>query len=378
MPEVRSQGSIVLSDDSSSNYFRASASSIGSNAVSSSSQHSAGMNSVIRDRKTHSKKIIGQPGGVHHIATGMNAILPEDPTPRRIRTIGGDDHVVLGEENLSYNFGVKEAQYRLATDPEMKAATAREPMAGLRPPEHTHRPSGPIGGTVHVRLEDGSGTGPQSYNEGMDEAQRRGAFDPQALAERDALVPAGSRVLRPVSIHVSRPTGGVDSVNIIWPEPSQSNDTASKASTLRNLRQQQNDHNNVSSSHGENTGSPSRILHPIHPVGGRSGAYLGGTSLSGIFTQDTNSTTNRPSTASGRHNQSNTSNSISNIFGTNTSGSGNNIANTPRSPLRREQPLGGRSTLSIGIHGLDVPTATKVNVLGVQTLPHQRSGVVFG
>jgi len=312
------------------------------------------------------KMIVGQPGGVDHLSMSMAAITNEDPTPRRIRTIGGPDHVVLGNENITYNFGVKEAQYRLATDPEMRAATAREPMAGLRPPEHIHRSSGPIGGRVHISLEDGSGTGPQSYNEGMDEAQRRGAFDPQALADRDALVPAGTRVARPVGIHVTHPGGGRDSINMVWPEePSQSRQINRPTSIPV---QQTNDNNTTS--------SPSRILHPIQPVGGRSSAYLGGTSLSGIFNQDTSNTVTRPSTSSGRTNQSNVSSGISNIFSN--SSSNNTTSSIPRSPLRREQPLGGRSTLSIGIHGLDVPIPNKVEVLGVKTLPHQRSGLVLG
>jgi hypothetical protein len=330
---------------------------------------SAGVSSTARDRRGASKKFVGvPPGGADHLSSAMAvAAGPADASaasPRRVRGVGGEDHVVLGSEAVSYECGVKEAQFRLATDAAMRAAAAAEAVAGVRPQPHGRRvPAFPVGGPVRVVLSDGSGDGPQAYNAGLDEVQRRAALDPAARAEVDAQPVAGARISREPGMRVTRPAGGFETVGLMkW-------DTGADTPARR----------------GSSAGAPPAAPSPraVAAVGGRSAPFIGARSSMGAILRGdpADASAARPDTAGSRRGTANVSSGVAEFFARDGSGGAGGAAGaggprSPSNPLKREQPIGGRSMLAIGLSGIDA--STRPEVTGVKTLAHHRSNVTFG
>ncbi len=312
-----------------------------------------------RDRRAGAKKHSGlPPGGVDHLIAG-GLLADPDPaayasdSPRKVRSVGGAATVVLGSEQIAYECGTKEAQMRIAVDPAMQRATDAAPVAGGRPLAHAPRMGGPVGGPTRIVLDDGSGEGPQLYNNGLDEAQRRAAFDPAALAYRDSLPMAGARVSRAGGLRVTHPNGASDTINLSWMPP----DEAGSSAPVRRT----------------GPASPQKD----QPVGGRGAAFLPVSTMGGLLRQEQRPGTDDAQGSARRGGASNVSSGMSGIMGGTTSSAAAAAHPAPRSPsnpLKREQPLGGRSLLSLG--GLDVPM--RPDVVGMRVPAHARSQVTFG
>ncbi len=220
-------------------------------------------------------------------------------------------------------------------------------MAGVRPAPRQPRQAAhalPVWAATHVRLEDGSGSGPSSYSGGMDEAQLRAALEPAARAERDALPIAGERIQRAGGLRVTKPGGSRETGTYDWP-------TADAPAPFVQAAP-----------------DAMRIMNPAQPVGGRSAAYIPVSSVGGLLSQD--AAAERPSTSGGRRTYA--SNASSGVIGALSTA-------PPPSPSKLAQPLGGRSLLTLGVRGgIDSVEAAGVAPVGMKLLAHHRSNISFG
>lgn len=263
-----------------------------------------------------------RPNAAGALSATLSPRLNTLKSPIKVRPIGGKTTVVLGEEVVTYETGVKEAQMRLSADPLVRQASNSSLPAGVRKEVRElagPRRLGPVGGKVNVQLNDGSNL---AYTESIDEAQRRAALDPAARAEVMEQVPAGGRVDRPQGLGCKgRPAS---KISLDWDVPQAQHSAAS-------VRQPD---------------SP-RILHPEQAVGGRSAVYLRDASMGSVLGGD-----GRQAVAitSARRATANVS-SVGHLLTRPADVAVPPPVLPPRSPLKRVQPLGGRGLLGLGLEG---------------------------
>jgi hypothetical protein len=262
------------------------------------------------------------------------------------RQVGGETTVILGDDEggrFVSTYGIKEEALRIAANPEMRKAVIDIPVAGSRPAVKGQRRSefGP-GGEDHNVLDQGFH---KYHNESMDEAQRRSALDPAAKQEAKAMSPAGTRILRPVGLKVTRSIGGEETGKFDWPESSLNGQSSSNAHPPSLPNSSSSASTSSAQTYSVSANEASHNFHRPDPaVGGRSAPFLPRSSMAAIIQQQADVNNSRPSTASGRG-KSNTSSSITEMFA--------HIANPvevpqTRSPIRRAQPVGGPFFASAG------------------------------
>lgn len=302
---------------------------------------------------------------------------------------GGEDHIRLGDDATVYTCSLKEAEAQLTLNPAVRESAARLPNAGTRPAVRPRTSAMTVGGDDHVSAmwgaaaaAGGGAGGPHEYRESLAEAQARLALDPAARAEAARSVVAGRRV-EPKwlggSLRTSQPVGGRTSLTLQW--TGEGGAASASAGNGVSTPAGAGSAADGGSASGAGLASSIRILRPEHPVGGRSGAII--SSAAPAF---------RAASRGGRGVQDSTG-----VFGSLSWGddslrpstaptpdSGGAGVFSPRSMAarrEREQPLGGRSTLSVGMT-LESVGATRAGAGGASTssassLSHMRSSIVL-
>lgn len=310
--------------------------------------------------------------------TGLSGVVPSMPMRGRpgLKQLsqgpGGTDHIVLGEDNMVYECGTKEAHFRITQDEGLRRAAAAEPAAGGRAVERERKTERMVGGADHMSEVWSEASGPGAYSEGMDNAQRRVAWDPEARSVAAAMEVAGRRVERAHGLRVTRPVGGADTTSLTWDTPEGTASARSASSSAASV---------VSDAM-----SSQRLLRPEQPVGGHSAAYLAGpppSRMGGVFNYDA-----PPSPAGqdagGRGVRRVPTAPVSSVGamlsmdaprspGGRPGTAASVMAGSPRAP--RAQPVGGRGLLATGLHGIDDVDA---RVGSRATAPHAVSNVMFG
>lgn len=209
---------------------------------------------------------------------------------------GGPDTVVLGNDNISYDTGIKEAQLRAALDPSLRDSTKYSPIAGSKPLQRERVSTIPVGGPSTIqnlwKYHE------QTATESLAEAQMRIAYDPKAREAAENLEVAGKRVEQKWlgnSIRTTRNIGGNETFALTWEGGDKGSTSNGRRSSGVGIKIGEENHDvsaysrpstakprdsmgGILGNDDNNEGNSSNIkrsfLKPEHPVGGRSAAYL--------------------------------------------------------------------------------------------------------
>ena len=337
----------------------------------------------------------------HHCVTVQPSLRPSSGpgsrAPYRIaQPTGGTDSVVLGDDVVAYDCGVKEAQMRLVTNANLVAHAISSPSAGARLPVRDltgSRPHAAVGGVDSMVATlaqpdwpaDSSGGGGGSFSESVQEAQRRLVLDPAARAAVAALPVAGGRpgtAGGERGLRVTRPAGGHTTTTLLWAtEPTRDGVNSSDGGAGAAV---------AAAAVRPRTSGAIRPRDSVGDMLGGGGSSVPARSAAAASSSSASSAPASSSTTAtagfGRHSAARAASQLvggaSGIFlssgggaGPSSSGSPDAAAKTASSRLRRPQPVGGRTAFDVGGILIDAPSPPRGAAVSAA---HTRSTLQLG